>query len=69
MNIFQKCENYLNVSRPNAAPPVDRSGFETWRNSKQSGKSKQISERWHFFRLAFLVGGVVILPVVLNQGM
>ena len=56
MDIFQKSENYLIVSRPNAAPPVETPGFETGRNSKQSGKSKQISERWHFFRLAFLVG-------------
>ena len=57
MDIFQKSENYLIVSQPNTAPPVERSGFETWRNSKQSGKSKQISERWHIFRLAFLAGG------------
>ena len=34
---------------------VERSGFQTWRNSKQSRKSKQIAERKHFFRL---VGGI-----------
>ena len=55
--MFQRSENYLNVSWPNAASQVERSGFETWRNSEQSGKSKQIAERSHFFRLAFLVGG------------